>query len=99
MLTARGRSLWPVLVSIWEWERRWVPDHAERLPAMHHGGCGADFAPLLTCRGCGEAATEKDLVAQWGPSGSWPRSMPVEIDPAPVARPIAAAGPACSRRP
>src|SRR4051794_3876450 len=50
VLTPRGRSLWPVLTAIWEWERRWVPDHAERLPAMHHLGCDADFAPLVTCR-------------------------------------------------
>jgi DNA-binding HxlR family transcriptional regulator len=76
LVTARGRSLWPVLVSIWEWERHWVPDHAEGLPAMRHIACGARFAPMLTCRSCGETATEKDVVARWGPSGSWPRSVP-----------------------
>lgn len=76
VVTTRGRSLWPVLVSIWEWERRWVPDHADRMPGMRHLECGADFAPVLTCRACGESATEKDVVAQWGPSGSWPRSIP-----------------------
>ena len=76
LVTARSRSLWPVLVSIWEWERHWVPDHAERLPGMRHTACGGDFAPLLTCRSCGETVSEKDVVAQWGPSGSWPRSMP-----------------------
>ncbi len=77
LVTARSRSLWPVLVSIWEWERHWVPDHAERLPGMRHTACGGDFAPLLTCRSCGETVSEKDVVARWGPSGSWPRSMPV----------------------
>jgi DNA-binding HxlR family transcriptional regulator len=76
LTTARSRSLWPVLVTIWEWERRWVPDHAERLPAMRHITCDADFAPLVTCRACGEPASEKDVVAQWGPSGSWSRSIP-----------------------
>ena len=50
LVTPRSRSLWPVLVSIWEWERHWVPDHAERLPGMRHTACGGDFAPLLTCR-------------------------------------------------
>ena len=78
VLTQRGRALWPVLASIWEWERRWVPDHAERLPTMHHVGCGADFAPAVTCRACAQVVTEKDLTAAWGPSGSWPRSIPVE---------------------
>ncbi len=74
-LTGRGRSLWPVLVSIWAWESRWVPEHD--LPAMRHGLCGQEFSPALTCRACGALADEKSLVAQWGPSGSWPRSMPV----------------------
>ena len=84
LVTPRSRSLWPVLLSIWEWERHWVPDHAERLPGMRHIACGADFAPLLICRSCGETANEKDVVAQWGPSGSWPRSMPVAVDAAAV---------------
>ncbi|MDP9166618.1 MAG: winged helix-turn-helix transcriptional regulator [Actinomycetota bacterium] len=78
VLTSRGRSLWPVLTAIWEWERRWVPDHAERLPAMHHLGCDAEFAPVVTCRACDQVVTEKELTVRWGPSGSWPRSMPVE---------------------
>jgi DNA-binding HxlR family transcriptional regulator len=78
LLTARGRALWPMLTTIWEWERHWVPDHAEHLPAMLHLTCGAHFAPLMTCRACGETCSEKELHAMWGPSGSWPRSMPVE---------------------
>ncbi|MBP1817198.1 DNA-binding HxlR family transcriptional regulator [Mycobacterium sp. OAE908] len=77
LVTPRSRSLWPVLLSIWEWERRWVPGHAEGLPDMRHRACDADFAPLLICRACGERASEKDVVAQWGPSGSWARSIPV----------------------
>ena len=77
LVTPRSRSLWPVLVSIWEWERHWVTDHAERVPGMRHTACGGDFAPLLTCRWCSETVSEKDVVAQWGASGSWPRSVPI----------------------
>ena len=76
LTTSRSRSLWPVLVSIWEWERHWVPEHAERLPAMRHIACGGDFDPQVTCRACGETVSEKVVVAQWGPSGSWSRSIP-----------------------
>lgn len=76
MLTPRGRALWPVLLSIWEWERRWVPDHAERLPGMQHAACATTFAPSVTCRSCGAVVDEKDVAAQWGPSGSWRRSVP-----------------------
>jgi DNA-binding HxlR family transcriptional regulator len=77
VVTPQSRSLWPVLLSIWEWERHWVPDQSEGLPGMRHATCGGDFAPLVTCGSCGETTSEKDVVAQWGPSGSWPRSMPV----------------------
>ncbi|UXA12665.1 winged helix-turn-helix transcriptional regulator [Mycobacterium sp. SMC-8] len=76
LLTPKSRSLWPMLTSVWEWERRWVPDHAEPLPQMHHTGCGRDFRPEITCRSCGSGADGKDVVAQWGPSGSWARSIP-----------------------
>jgi len=78
VLTQRGRALWPVLASIWAWERRWVPDHADPLPGMYHVACGTEFTPVTQCRACGTTVTEKDVVAQWGPSGSWPRSMPSE---------------------
>ncbi|MEO3758003.1 winged helix-turn-helix transcriptional regulator [Mycobacterium sp. B14F4] len=76
VVTARGRSLWPMLLAIWDWERRWVPEHAEGLPRMHHAVCGRDFAPLVTCRSCRVVVSEKDVGVQWGPSGSWPRSVP-----------------------
>lgn len=78
LLTARGRALWPMLTAIWEWERHWVPDHADRLPAMRHAACGRQFTPVMACRACGQATSEKDLHVRWGPSGSWPRCIPVE---------------------
>ncbi|MCV7280721.1 helix-turn-helix transcriptional regulator [Mycolicibacterium flavescens] len=74
--TTRGRSLWPVLVSIWEWERRWVPDHATPLPRMQHLECGDECSPVVTCRACGSDVGAEDVVAHWGPSGSWSRSVP-----------------------
>lgn len=76
LVTPKGRSLWPMLTSIWEWERRWVPDHTEALPSMTHGECGNEFAPAVTCRACTGLVDDKDLAAQWGPSGSWARSIP-----------------------
>jgi DNA-binding HxlR family transcriptional regulator len=76
LVTAKGRSLWPMLTSIWEWERRWVPNHTEALPRMKHSVCGATCAPEVACRACDEPTTSKDIVAQWGPSGSWERSIP-----------------------
>jgi DNA-binding HxlR family transcriptional regulator len=78
-ISRRGRALWPVLLSIWEWERRWVPEHVHRLPGMHHTVCDSDFAPMLTCRSCTEVVTEKQVAARWGPSGSWQRSVPEAV--------------------
>lgn len=76
MTTQLSRSLWPMLVSIWNWERAWVPVHYDTLPAMRHTVCGADVAPVVICRSCGEPVSEKDVVVQWGPTGSWARSIP-----------------------
>lgn len=76
LVTPRSRSLWPMLTSIWEWERHWISDHPEPLPRMRHTGCGAEFAPLVVCRACKDVADEKSVVAQWVPSGSWERSIP-----------------------
>ncbi|OBB24744.1 HxlR family transcriptional regulator [Mycolicibacterium peregrinum] len=77
LITARGRALWPVLLSIWEWERHWVPEHRESLPAMRHLRCGADFTPVLMCGSCDAPTTSGEVTAVWGPSGGWDRSLPV----------------------
>ena len=100
LVTPQSRSLWPVLLSIWEWERHWVPDHAERLPR---------YAPqprvvptsLRWSRAAhvGTTTSEKDVVAQWGPSGSWPRSMPVTSTRRRSDGDRTTPPPACSRRP
>lgn len=73
--TARSRSLWPVLLSIWEWERVWVPEHRGRLPGMRHTGCGDLFSPVLRCTACGTPVRD-DADLTIGPSGQWHRSAP-----------------------
>lgn len=74
--TERSRSLWPVLLSIWEWERVWVPEHHGRLPAMRHTVCGNLFSPELRCTHCGTAMYDDDVDLTVGPSGQWHRSAP-----------------------
>lgn len=76
LVTPRSRSLWPMLTSIWEWERRWVSDHVQPLPTMRHRECGAAFAPVTTCRACTKPVADNEIQASWGPSGSWERSVP-----------------------
>ena len=74
--TARSRSLWPVLLSIWEWERVWVWPHRELLPAMRHARCGELFSPVLRCTACGSSLGDDDVELAVGPSGLWARSTP-----------------------
>ncbi len=74
--TARCRSLWPLLVLIWEWERTWVPEHADRLPDMSHHGCGRSFSPVLRCTACGRPAEPDSVDLALGPSGLWDRCTP-----------------------
>lgn len=74
--TERSRSLWPLLMLIWEWERSWVPDRADRLPAMGHRSCGELFAPVLRCSQCRSEAGVDTVDLELGPSGGWERSAP-----------------------
>jgi len=74
--TPRSRSLWPLLLAVWEWERTWVDVHAERLPAMRHEGCEKLFSPVLRCAHCTRPVGAEDVVLTPGPSGQWERSAP-----------------------
>ncbi|WP_422749662.1 winged helix-turn-helix transcriptional regulator [Mycobacterium sp. WMMD1722] len=74
--TSRCRALWPVLVSIWHWERTWVGAHVATLPAMEHTGCRAEFSPVLRCAACRRPVESADIAGRWGPSGGWQRSVP-----------------------
>jgi DNA-binding HxlR family transcriptional regulator len=75
-LTKRGRDTWPILLAIWAWEARWVPQHEENLPVMRHSRCGQAFQPLLTCAACGKAVEPREVTGGFGPSGTWERSVP-----------------------
>jgi DNA-binding HxlR family transcriptional regulator len=75
-LTARGRQMWPILVTMWAWEQRWV-DHPENpLPEMRHVTCGLIFAPLVVCNDCGRRTHAHHVRGRFGPSWSWERSSP-----------------------
>jgi DNA-binding HxlR family transcriptional regulator len=75
-LTKRGRDTWPILLAIWAWEMTWVARHEERLPAMVHARCGLAFQPMLVCGACRKPVEPRDVTGDFGPSGSWERSVP-----------------------
>lgn len=62
--TARSRSLWPVLLCIWEWERVWVTERTGQLPDMRHRVCGADFCPCCAAA----TATARSVPPTWNSS-------------------------------
>lgn len=59
--TPRSRSLWPMLLAIWEWEQTWVTEHAQQLPVMRHELCGERFSPVLRCENCRGAVGADDI--------------------------------------
>lgn len=76
LLTHRSRALWPVLLSMWNWERNWENEHRKRLPLVRHQSCGRPFGPLLRCNNCQTCAGVEDVHLALGPSGEWARSAP-----------------------
>lgn len=75
-LTVRGRQMWPMLLTMWAWEQRWVADTGQTLPEMKHTTCGATFAPLLICTACEAHVEARDVIGTFGPSGDHARSIP-----------------------
>ena len=75
-LTARGRQMWPILLTMWAWERRWVNTPDEHLPQMRHTKCGNIFDPQLRCDACDGPVDVREVRGTLGPSGEWARSIP-----------------------
>ncbi|MFI4974437.1 MAG: winged helix-turn-helix transcriptional regulator [Caulobacterales bacterium] len=61
VLTAKGRDLMPVLLSLKAWGDRYVYEGAEPVTFTHT--CGAVLEPRLVCDACGETVRAADLSA------------------------------------
>lgn len=77
VLTARGRQVWPILISMWAWEKGWVDDDEVNLPRMRHTTCGEFFDPILTCESCRETILWREVEGKVGPSGDWSRNLQI----------------------
>jgi DNA-binding HxlR family transcriptional regulator len=60
VLTAKGRDLLPVLLTLKAWGDRHVYGDAARPFAFIHA-CGAELEPSLVCQSCGRPVTGADL--------------------------------------
>jgi DNA-binding HxlR family transcriptional regulator len=59
-LTAKGRDLYPVLMTLTAWgDKHAYGDH--RPNRLVHATCGAEIRPKLTCSGCGEPIAPQDI--------------------------------------
>ncbi len=78
LLSARGRQVWPILLSMWAWERTWVDDDdAADLPRMRHTTCGEFTDPVLTCDSCRASIRWREVDGKIGPSGDWSRNLQI----------------------
>ncbi|MFE0024648.1 winged helix-turn-helix transcriptional regulator [Amycolatopsis sp. NPDC059021] len=63
-LTERGLELWPLFISIWAWEREWIPGRREVLPTLIHLDCGLTTSAPLGCGTCGCRVDARDISAK-----------------------------------
>lgn len=70
-LTAMGRELWPVIISMKQWGDKWIDGHTTPVEITHveitHKGCGATVMPHMTCPDCGEPMHAHDSEPRLSP--------------------------------
>lgn len=67
-LTAKGRDLYPVVVSLTRWGDRWMAGRDGPPIELVHRRCGHRILPVLSCPHCGEALSARDMQARPGPA-------------------------------
>jgi DNA-binding HxlR family transcriptional regulator len=60
-LTAAGTKLYPHVLMVWVWERRWGSRRSQLPDTLVHKTCGHPFVPTLTCAACGDKVGINDL--------------------------------------
>jgi DNA-binding HxlR family transcriptional regulator len=60
-LTAAGMKLYPHVLMVWVWERRWGSRRSQLPDTLLHKPCGHHFQPTLTCTACGDKVGIHDL--------------------------------------
>jgi DNA-binding HxlR family transcriptional regulator len=64
-LTARGRELFPLLMSIMAWGDKHVPGQQGPLVLLRHRACGKRTKPGLVCTACGAALGPQELDTEF----------------------------------
>ncbi|MFO1427004.1 MAG: helix-turn-helix domain-containing protein [Steroidobacteraceae bacterium] len=65
-LTDKGLALYPLALSLWNWETRWSSEFGLP-PRLVHEACGRKMHPQLTCAHCGQVVDARDVSFEAGP--------------------------------
>lgn len=65
--TGKALAMYPAVLMMWLWERRWGRIRVELPARLEHRNCGRRFTPVLACRACGEEAQVTRLKLQLRP--------------------------------
>lgn len=65
-LTAKGRDLYPVLVSLLAWGDRWMVDENGPPLRLVHTDCGCPMSPKLVCESCDQPVDAKRVAVLAG---------------------------------
>lgn len=76
-LTAKGRDLYPVVVSLVGWGDRWMAGDDGPPIELVHRDCGRVIAPVLACPHCHSHVTAHDMDARLGPALAPKEEAPV----------------------
>ena len=59
-LTAKGRELFPVLMTLRQWGDRWATEGSPPITVVHRA-CGHETRAIVQCPDCGETLTDRDV--------------------------------------
>jgi len=69
VLTDKGRSLWPVMTAIRQWDDEWILGEGNEPALLEHRDHGHLTAAQMTCDVCGEALDARAVRAVPSPGG------------------------------
>jgi DNA-binding HxlR family transcriptional regulator len=67
VLTAKGRALWPVIVTLRQWGDEWILGKGNEPIELVHKACGERTQGQLVCDHCREPMGARDVRAVAGP--------------------------------
>ena len=67
-LTAAGRDLWPILITLMQWGDEHLPEPDGERPSITHTACGHADGFTLSCNHCGTQVGPRDVTAEIAPA-------------------------------